>query len=70
MLTFDSFDLEGHSSCRYDYVKVSHGSVEEKYCGSSKPDPIISSGNTMTVLFHSDQSVNGNGFRAIWETVD
>jgi len=70
MLTFESFDLESHSSCVYDYVKISFGSVEEKYCGSSKPSPIISSGNTMTVVFHSDYSVNRNGFKATWEAVE
>ena len=70
MLTFESFDLESHSSCVYDYVKITFGSVEEKYCGSSKPSPIVSSGNTMTVVFHSDQSVNRNGFKATWEAVE
>ena len=68
-LTFESFDLESHSGCKYDYVTISFESEEEKYCGSSMPSPIISSGNTMTVVFHSDYSVNRNGFRAIWETV-
>ena len=69
MLTFESFALESHSSCRYDYVLVSYGSVQQKYCGSNKPGPIISTGNTMRVVFHSDYSVNRNGFRAIWEAV-
>ena len=69
MLTFESFDLEAHSSCKYDFVQISFGSVEQKYCGSNKPTPIISSGNTMTVLFHTDGSVNGNGFKATWKAV-
>merc|ERR550539_707094 len=69
-LTFESFELESHSRCKHDFVKISHGSGQpEKYCGSSKPDPIISSGSTMTVSFHSDESENQNGFRAIWEAV-
>merc|ERR1712062_357725 len=67
-LTFESFDLEAHSDCGYDYVQISHGSFQQRYCGSSKPGPIISSGNTMTVTFHSDHSVNGNGFKATWTT--
>merc|ERR550539_1335477 len=69
MLTFESFELETHSSCRYDYVKISFGSVEEKYCGTNKPSPIISSDNTMTVVFHSDYDVNRNGFKATWKPV-
>ena len=69
MLTFESFDLEAHSSCKYDFVQISFGSDEQKYCGSNKPSPIISPGNTMTVLFHTDGSVNGNGFKATWKAV-
>ena len=65
--TFESFDLEAQSSCEYDFVKISYESFEEKYCGSSKPRSIISSGNSMTVVFHSDVSNNGNGFKATWE---
>ena len=69
-LTFDSFDLEDHASCKYDYVRISYGSFDEKYCGPNKPSPIISSGNTMTVVFHSDGSTNGTGFKASWESVE
>ena len=56
--------------CLYDYVQISYGSVEEKYCGSDLPEPIISSGNTMTVTFVSDGSVEFTGFSATWEAVD
>ena len=73
-LTFESFDLEEPiGGCDYDYlfdyVKITFESEEKKYCGSRKPSPIISSGNTMTVVFYSDSSINRNGFGAIWETV-
>ena len=40
-----------------------------KKCGSSKPDKIISSSNTMTVKFHSDTSVTMKGFKATWKQV-
>jgi cubilin len=56
--------------CPYDWVQVSSGSVDEKYCGSDIPSPIISSGNTMTVVFRTDGSVTRTGFRAVWEAVD
>ena len=56
--------------CYYDYVKISYGSVEEKYCGSDIPGPIISSGNTMTVTFVCDSVFQFNGFKATWEAVD
>ena len=69
-LTFESFDIESHRNCAYDYVLVSYGSVEQKYCGSTKPDPVISSGNTLTVTFYSDYSVNLNGFKATWKVAE
>ena len=68
-LTFEAFNLESHSTCKYDFVQISEGSEEEKYCGNVKPSPIISSGNTMNVTFHSDRSVNRSGFKASWEAV-
>ena len=58
--------------CYYDYVSISYGSVEEKYCGylaEDMPDPIISSGNTMTVVFVTDSTVQYKGFKATWEAV-
>ena len=73
-LTFESFDIEdcewANCNCAYDYVLVSFDTVDQKYCGSTKPDPIVSSGNTMTVSFHSDYSVNLNGFKATWKVVE
>ena len=68
MLTFESFDIEAHPECRYDYVKVSFGSDEQRYCGSNKPSPIISSNNTMVVIFRSDDHEgHNNGFKATWK---
>ena len=58
--------------CYYDYVSISYGSVEEKYCGylaDDMPDPIISSGNTMAVVFSTDSTVQYKGFKATWEAV-
>ena len=56
--------------CYYDYVSISYGSVEEKYCGSDIPEPIVSSGNTMTVVFVCDSLFQFTGFKAIWEAVE
>ena len=68
-LTFKKFDVEPDSSCGFDYVQVSFGSEEQKYCGSNKPSPIISSDNRMTVIFHSDDiEADNNGFKATWNT--
>ena len=70
MLTFESFDIEADKSCSYDYVQVLFGSYEQKYCGSNKPSPIISSDNMMTVVFSTDGSVVGSGFKATWKAVE
>ena len=64
LLTFWSFRLEHCGSCRCDFVQVSSGSFNKKYCGGNLPSPIISSGNTMTVTFHSDGSNQYVGFMA------
>ena len=56
--------------CRYDYVKISYGSVEKKFCGSDLPGSFISSENTMIVNFVCDGSIQFTGFSATLEVVD
>ena len=84
-LTFESFNLEYHSRCVYDYVEVSFGTFKEKYCGpnssgfyyngngdnigTSLPGPFISTGKTMKVRFRTDAYVTGTGFKADWNEV-
>ena len=70
MLTFESFDIEAHPECRYDYVEVSYGFDSQTYCGSNKPSPIISSDNRMKVIFRSDDSEARSGFKATWKAVE
>ena len=73
MLTFKNFDVHRLSNpssgnC-YDWVEVSYGSYinkySEKFCGSSNPGLITSTGPTMTVRMHTDYSVTLE-FRAEW----
>ena len=40
-----------------------------KKCGINTPPKIISSGNKLTVKFHSDSSVTKKGFKANWKVV-
>ena len=40
--------------------------VTDKFCGSSIPETIISSSNSMSVEFVSDYSVTKSGFSAVW----
>ena len=41
-----------------------------KACGTTKPAVLKSSGNKMTVIFHSDGSVVHKGFSATWKAVE
>ncbi|XP_078095368.1 bone morphogenetic protein 1-like [Mustelus asterias] len=68
-LTFQSFEIERHDSCAYDYLEVRDGSTDEspligRYCGYDKPDDIKSSSNKLWMKFVSDGSINKAGFSA------
>ncbi|XP_077993791.1 cubilin-like [Glandiceps talaboti] len=75
-LTFNSFQLEQHSLCNYDYVAVYDNCTQEgcglrgKYCGSQTPPTITSISNVMTVLFVSDGSISYDGFSASYVSLD
>ena len=64
-LTFEAFDVEAHPSCDWDWVEVSYGSFNQKFCGSSIPGSFVSE-TPITVKFHSDESVKRSGFTATW----
>jgi len=68
---FLDMDLESHSSCAFDYVKLFDGNTVEApllgtFCGIQTPPIIISTGNLMHVVFQSDSSSSGRGFRLAW----
>ncbi|KAJ3611231.1 hypothetical protein NHX12_021247, partial [Muraenolepis orangiensis] len=70
-LFFDSFDLEHHSDCSFDYVEVRNGSTGSspllgKLCGSALPSPIFPGGNQLYLRFRSDYSNTRNGYEATW----
>lgn len=71
---FETFDLEPHESCRFDYVEVYDGLVMDKskkigkYCGNIPPDPIKSVSNSLLVVFITDSSVAKGGFSAGYTT--
>ncbi|OXA47104.1 Cubilin [Folsomia candida] len=73
-LHFNTFQLEGSSNCRYDYVEVHDGPTPNsamvgRFCGSSIPPDFQSSGSTLFVKFKSDESVAYGGFSAKYEAV-
>ncbi|KAG7243889.1 hypothetical protein INR49_006044 [Caranx melampygus] len=68
-LTFQSFEIERHDSCAYDYLEVRDGNSENspllgRFCGYDKPDDIKTSSNHLWMKFVSDGSVNKAGFAA------
>ena len=73
-LIFENLDVEPDSlicpnnGC-CDYVQVSYGSFSQKYCGTTIPEPITSTGNTIMIKFHSDWLTTGSGFKLKWTEV-
>ncbi|KAM9538754.1 bone morphogenetic protein 1-like [Salvelinus alpinus] len=68
-LSFQSFEIERHDSCAYDYLEVRDGNSESSpllghFCGHDKPDDIKTSSNQLWMKFVSDGSVNKAGFAA------
>ncbi|CAL8311895.1 unnamed protein product [Merluccius merluccius] len=70
-LFFNSFDLESHTTCSFDYLEVRNGSTASspvlgKFCGSALPSPIFPGGNGLYLRFKSDFSNARNGYEATW----
>lgn len=68
-LKFQSFEVESHDNCVYDYLEVRDGHEVNspmlgKFCSYRIPDDLRSSSNKMLVKFVSDGSVNKPGFSA------
>uniref|UniRef100_H2LYN2 Metalloendopeptidase n=1 Tax=Oryzias latipes TaxID=8090 RepID=H2LYN2_ORYLA len=68
-LSFQSFEIEKHDSCAYDYVEVRDGGSGSdpllgRFCGYDKPGDLKSSSNKLWLKFVSDGSVNKAGFAA------
>ena len=69
-LTLDSFDLEDdtESGCRFDFVEII--GTSSKLCGFvASGTKYRSSGPTMHVRFHTDESITRKGFKASWRAV-
>ncbi|XP_023693831.1 bone morphogenetic protein 1-like isoform X1 [Paramormyrops kingsleyae] len=68
-LAFQSFEIERHDSCTYDYLEIRDGDLDSspllgRFCGYDKPENINSSSNKLWMKFVSDSSVNKAGFAA------
>ncbi|KAH3820093.1 hypothetical protein DPMN_121837, partial [Dreissena polymorpha] len=68
---FNRFEMEGSDSCKFDSLNIYSGEREDSaslggpYCASSlNGRTILSSGNTMRLVFKTDQSYSFLGFQA------
>ncbi|MFK8046359.1 MAG: M4 family metallopeptidase [Crocinitomicaceae bacterium] len=74
-LFFTSFAIEPGNgpTCNYDYLEVYDGNSSAApllatYCDNNPPPAsITSTGNAMTIVFHSDQSLTYSGFQLDWQ---
>ncbi|KAG9331741.1 hypothetical protein JZ751_017274 [Albula glossodonta] len=69
LFNFSLLEIESHSSCQWDYVAIHDGPSQAspllaQVCGFNRPDPIISTQNTIYLRFRSDVSANHKGFSA------
>lgn len=68
---FNTFHLEASSSCRSDYVAVHDGGdslapLLGRFCGRVLPPNLLSSSNQLFLVFKTDYSVSGVGWRATY----
>lgn len=78
-LKFVSFQLESSQTCLYDYVAIYDNIITDvtsntrsigKYCGNDKPPVMMSTSRAITIVFKSDDSVNGQGFLATYDFIN
>ena len=77
LVEFLQFNLEYHSSCRYDSVKIYDGINTDApiigkvngYCGSRLPSPMMSTGNALLIVFVSDGGTRLSGFVVAYKVV-
>ncbi|MBN3307458.1 TSG6 protein, partial [Amia calva] len=74
LLTFQSFVLEEHRSCKYDSVTVFDGRKAEeqelgRFCGSELPPLLRSTSSSMIVQMKSDSSLQLDGFSAHFRSI-
>ncbi|GAB1597685.1 hypothetical protein Ahia01_000045100, partial [Argonauta hians] len=70
-LFFYAFQFEHHRSCNYDYLQISYqynisSNYSINYCSNYLPNPIFTEGNTVSMLFKTDRSINKGGFHLIY----
>uniref|UniRef100_A0A3B3ZXH0 CUB domain-containing protein n=1 Tax=Periophthalmus magnuspinnatus TaxID=409849 RepID=A0A3B3ZXH0_9GOBI len=70
---FGVLSLETHPDCHYDYLEVRDGLLPEdpllgRYCSTSSPPPVVTTGPNAWIHFHSDSIVSDRGFHITYTT--
>ena len=70
----DEFNIEESVDCKHDYLEVRDGqhgysNLLGKFCGRKFPEEITSKSRFLWLRFNSDESIEYNGFKAVWTTV-
>ncbi|KAL0115118.1 hypothetical protein PUN28_010597 [Cardiocondyla obscurior] len=70
----DEFKLEDSEDCRYDFLEVRDGQYGfsnplGNFCGPSFPPELTSKTRHLWLRFHSDENIEGKGFKAVWTTI-
>lgn len=73
VLNFTNFDIE--ADCDFDSLNIYDGVDSNAtrigtYCGNTKPPTAISTLNHMHMVFSTDSSNSGPGFRATYSFID
>ena len=72
-LRFNAFDIEFHSTCKYDNLTIIDGvdgsTLMEKSCGNSLPANITSTSNIVKLVFNTNTNDNRPGWSVSWSVV-
>lgn len=73
-LTINEFELEEqtYSNCPYDFLQIGSCRKAEgtKFCTYSTLDSYVHTGNTMSLAFMSDSSVQAKGYNISWNAIE
>ncbi|XP_053556761.1 cubilin-like [Bombina bombina] len=70
-LQFDEFSLESSLLCSGDHVVVGDDvGTLGTYCGHSKPQPLVSVGNSLLISFTSNSKTTDKGFKAQYKAIE
>lgn len=69
------FQLENSTDCKNDYLEVRDGKygfnniIKKRFCGSLFPPEIQSKDRHLWLHFHSDDTIEDKGFKAVYEFI-